>query len=122
MGFEDGPEFRPSGIVSITVGSLVIQLAQMAAQGGTLDAKKLGRSPLILVRLLIDKTHVTLDRACQQKIATVVIRMRVARTFFRRIRRGLQRLEVGRKMNMLWHDDVTVAKQGHRSHGMTELA
>jgi len=35
MGFEDGPEFRPSGIVSITVGSLVIQLAQMAAQGGT---------------------------------------------------------------------------------------
>ena len=27
MGFEDGPESKPSGIISITVGSLMIQLA-----------------------------------------------------------------------------------------------
>jgi len=27
MGFEDGPESKPSGIISIIVGSLMIQLA-----------------------------------------------------------------------------------------------
>jgi hypothetical protein len=62
-GFEDGPESTPSGIVSIAFGSLMIQLAQMPAQGGSRDAKKLRRASLILARLFIDKTHVTFDCA-----------------------------------------------------------
>jgi hypothetical protein len=35
VGFEDGLESRPTGIVSIAVGSVMIQLTQMPAEGGT---------------------------------------------------------------------------------------
>src|SRR6476620_6235661 len=122
MGFGDGPESKPSGIISITVGSLMIQLAYMPAEGRTRDAKKLRRAPLILARLLIDKAHMTFDCTRQREITAVVIRMRLARTFLRRICWCLQRLEVGRKMNMFGHDNVTIAEQSHRSHGVTELA
>src|SRR2546423_15390467 len=100
----------------------MIQVSQMPAQSSSRDAKKLRRTSLILARLLIDKADMTFDCTRQREIPALVIRLRVAHTFLRRIHRRLQRLEIRWKMNMLGHDDIAVAKQSHRSHGVTEFA